>query len=44
MSRVFGLRHNLIYKEALALHGEGSPHSEAWSRAKQLYDTVISDK
>ncbi|CAM9141767.1 unnamed protein product [Scytosiphon promiscuus] len=36
-------RHNSLYKQALALHGEGSPHSDAWAKAKQLYDTVISD-
>lgn len=37
-------RHNTLYTEALALHGEGSPHSEPWARAKQLYDAVISDE
>lgn len=37
-------RHNAVYEQALALHGEGSPHSDAWARAKKLYDTVISDE
>lgn len=37
-------RHNKLYTEALALHGEGSPHSESWARAKKLYDAVISDE
>ncbi|CAN0064330.1 unnamed protein product, partial [Ectocarpus sp. 8 AP-2014] len=37
-------RHNAVYEQALALHGEGAPHSDAWARAKKLYDTVISDE
>lgn len=37
-------RHNAAYKEALAFHGAGTPHSEAWASAKQLYDAVISDE
>lgn len=37
-------RHNATYKEALILHGEGSPHSEAWAKAKQLYDSILADR